>query len=87
MLFRSQQGDQVITINDLITLLEGIIGKKARIEHYPPNLADMFSNWADVSKAKRLLGWQPQVSLQEGVQHLVDWYNLERTWASEVLTP
>jgi UDP-glucuronate 4-epimerase len=80
-------GHEVIRINDLITLLEGIIGKKARIEHYPPNQADMFSNWADVSKAKRLLGWQPQVSLQEGVQRLVNWYNAERAWACEVLTP
>jgi UDP-glucuronate 4-epimerase len=80
-------GHEVISINDLITLLEGIIGKKARVEHYPPNLADMFSNWADVSKARRLLDWQPQVSLQEGAQSLVDWYNAERSWASEVLTP
>ncbi|MFH2039256.1 MAG: NAD-dependent epimerase/dehydratase family protein [Chloroflexota bacterium] len=80
-------GHEVITINDLIRLLETTIGKKARIEHYPPVQADMFSNWADVSKAGRLLGWMPQVTLQEGVQRLVDWYNAERDWVSEVLTP
>ena len=80
-------GHEVITINDLIRLLETTIGKKARIEQYPPVQADMFSNWADVSKAERLLGWKPQVSLQEGVQRLVDWYVAERDWVSEVLTP
>jgi nucleoside-diphosphate-sugar epimerase len=80
-------GHEVITINDLITMLETVIGKKATIEHYPPNQADMFSNWADVSKAGRLLGWEPQVSLQEGVKRLVDWYAAERDWVSEVLTP
>ncbi len=80
-------GHEVITINDLIRLLETTIGKKARIEHYPPVQADMFSNWADISKAGRLLGWKPQVSLQEGVQRLVDWYAAERDWVSEVLTP
>ena len=80
-------GHEVITINDLVVLLEKTIGKKALIEHYPPNPADMFSNWADVSKAKKLLNWQPQVNLQKGVQLLVDWYKAERSWASEVLTP
>jgi len=80
-------GHEVITINDLIVMLETAIGKKANIERYPPVQADMFSNWADVSKARRLLGWEPQVSLQEGVKRLVDWYASERDWVSEVLTP
>jgi UDP-glucuronate 4-epimerase len=80
-------GHEVITINDLVSLLEKTIGKKARVEYFPPNMADMLSNWADVSKARRLLDWQPQVSLQQGVRKLVDWYNAERAWVSEVLTP
>ena len=80
-------GHEVITINDLIRMLETVIGKKASIEQYPPNQADMFSNWADVSKARRMLGWKPQVSLQEGVKRLVDWYAAERDWVREVLTP
>lgn len=80
-------GHEVITINDLVSLLEMTIGKKARVEYFPPNMADMLSNWADVSKARRLLDWQPQVSLVQGVHRLVDWYNAERAWVSEVLTP
>ena len=47
----------------------------------------MLTNRADVTKAGRLLGWEPQVGLREGVCHVVDWYNAERSWASEVLTP
>ena len=80
-------GHEVISINDLVRLLERTIGRKARLEYHPPNQADMRSNWADVSKARRMLNWQPQVSLQEGVHNLVDWYNSERAWVSEVLTP
>jgi nucleoside-diphosphate-sugar epimerase len=80
-------GHEVISINDLVRLLERTIGRKARLEYHPPNQADMRSNWADVSKARHMLNWQPQVSLQEGVRLLVDWYNSERTWVSEVLTP
>jgi UDP-glucuronate 4-epimerase len=47
----------------------------------------MQSNWADVSKAREMLGWQPQVSLHDGMQSLVNWYNAERSWADKVLTP
>jgi UDP-glucuronate 4-epimerase len=79
-------GHEVITINGLIEMLEEIIGKQARIERHPPNPADMLTNWADVSKARRLLGWQPQVGLREGVQRLVDWYRAERSWAKKVAT-
>ena len=79
-------GHEVITMNGLIEMLEEIIGKEARIERHPPNLADMLTNWADVSKARRLLDWEPQVGLRQGVQRLVDWYRAERSWAKEVAT-
>jgi UDP-glucuronate 4-epimerase len=80
-------GHEVITINDLIKLIEELSGKKADVQYGPPNLADMFTNWADVSKAKQLLGWEPRVGLREGVKKLIDWYAAERSWASEILTP
>ncbi len=79
-------GHEVITMNGLIEMLEEVIGKPANIEQHPPNPADMLTNWADVSKARRLLGWQPQVGLREGVGRLVDWYRSERPWAKEVAT-
>jgi nucleoside-diphosphate-sugar epimerase len=79
-------GHEVITMNGLIEMLKEIIGKEARIERHPPNPADMLTNWADVSKARRLLGWEPQVVLRQGVQRLVDWYRAERSWAREVAT-
>lgn len=79
-------GHQVITINDLVGLVEEVTGKTASVEHGPPNLADMRSNQADVTKARALLGWEPQVNLAEGMRRLVDWYMAEREWASEVET-
>ena len=77
-------GHEVITMNALIALLEKQIGRKAIIERHPPNPADMLTNWADIGKAKRLLGWEPQIDLAEGIKHLVDWYRRERVWAKEV---
>ncbi len=79
-------GHEVISINGLIALLEELIGRKANVEYGPPNLADMFTNWADVSKAARLLGWEPEVGLREGARKLVEWYAAERAWACEIAT-
>jgi nucleoside-diphosphate-sugar epimerase len=79
-------GHEVITINELIKLIEDVVGKKAIVDYGPPNPADMFTNWADVSKAGEMLGWEPQFNMRAGVEKLVEWYNAEREWASEILT-
>jgi UDP-glucuronate 4-epimerase len=80
-------GHEVITINNLIRLIEDVTGKKADVQYGPPNPADMFTNWADVTKAGELLGWEPQYNMRSGVEKLVQWYNAEREWASQILTP
>jgi nucleoside-diphosphate-sugar epimerase len=80
-------GHEVITINGLIKLIEELTGLKAKLQYGPPNLADMISNWADVSKAGQLLGWKPVVGLREGVKKIIEWYAAERSWASGILTP
>ncbi len=79
-------GHESIKINELICILEDLIGKKAEVVHLPYHPADMFANQANVEKARRLLGWAPQVSLREGIANLVAWYNQEREWASQVIT-
>lgn len=80
-------GHEVIKINDLIRLLETMTGLKSKIQHYPAHPADMSTNWADISKARKILDWQPVVGIEEGVSSLVNWYNQERAWASDILTP
>jgi nucleoside-diphosphate-sugar epimerase len=79
-------GHEVITINQLIRLMEEVIGKEADVQYGPPNAADMFTNWADVTKAGELLGWEPQYNLRAGIEKLVEWYNAEREWASQIRT-
>ncbi len=79
-------GHEVITINSLIKLIEDVVGRKAIIQYGPADPADMRSNWADVSKAGELLGWEPQFTMRTGIEKLVEWYNAEREWASQVLT-
>ena len=80
-------GHEVITVIDLIRLMEDIIGKKADVQFGPANPADMRTNQADVTKAKKQLGWEPQVDMRAGVTKLVEWYNENRDWAKDILTP
>jgi nucleoside-diphosphate-sugar epimerase len=79
-------GHQTIAILDLVQRLEDVIGKKAVIEHEPAQKADMSASWADTSKARQLLDWQPRMTLEEGLPILVDWYRENRSWASQVDT-
>jgi len=79
-------GHESISMNKLIAMLEEAIGKKAIIEQFPAEKADMLANWANVSKAGELLGWEPQVGLKEGIDRMVAWYMAERSWASQIQT-
>ena len=80
-------GHEVISINGLVELVEDLTGKKANVQYGPPNLADMFMNQANVTKAREILGWDPQVNLREGIGNLIKWYYAERDWAKDVLMP
>lgn len=80
-------GHETITIAELLEKIEQRVGKKARVEYIPRHPADVEANWADVTKAKTMLGWQPRVGLDEGITGLVNWYMEQRSWASQVLTP
>jgi len=79
-------GHEVISMNEMIARLERLLGEKAIIERQPAHKADMLANQADITKARQLLGWEPQVTLDEGMKRLVDWYLSERSWASQVIT-
>ena len=77
-------GHESISINDLIHKLEEIIGKPAVIEHQPVVKADMLANLADIGKARRMLNWEPEVSLDEGLRRTVAWYQAEREFLKDI---
>jgi nucleoside-diphosphate-sugar epimerase len=62
------------------------LGKKATIERRPPAPGDVPSTWADIGKARRLLGWQPTTDIDAGLEACVRWYLDERAWASKINT-
>jgi len=79
-------GHESIRILDLIAMFEKEISKQANIQFAPAHPADMQASWADIQKARRLLGWEPQVNLESGIREMIAWYQQEHAWASQVDT-
>ena len=77
-------GRNPVMLNTIIEKLETLIGKKAVIDHKPFHIADLMETWADIEKAKNLLGWEPNVSLDEGLEKSVFWYMQNREWLKKV---
>ena len=77
-------GRKPTSLNIIISKLEKLIGRKAKIDYKPFHVADLMETWADISKAKRLLDWEPQVSLDEGLEKSVQWYMDNRHWLKGV---
>jgi len=65
---------QVVKLHRLIRLLEEIIGKEAKIKRLPDQPGDVPITYADVSKAKHELDYNPRVSVHQGLQEFVQWY-------------
>ncbi len=63
-----------ISLNELIAAIEEVTGKKAVIEQYPEQQGDVPKTFADISKAKELLGYNPQTSLKEGLKIFYNWF-------------
>jgi CDP-paratose 2-epimerase len=62
-----------LSLLELLQMLERQLGVKLRYEQLPPRESDQKVFVADVSKAHKLLGWQPQVSAEEGVAAMLAW--------------
>lgn len=69
--------DQPWTIRELIALLERELGCRAKIKQLPPNSADLPATCADLTKARRLLGYEPRIDLQQAVREFAVWFRQE----------
>ena len=78
--------DRPAVLMDTIKTIEQMLEEKANIEFQPAHAADVLATWANISKAKSLLEWQPQTTLNQGIQNLVDWYQANESWAKNIKT-
>ena len=69
---------QTVELRRLVELLERALGKRAIIDHQPLQPGDVPLTYADVSKARRLLGYNPQTNIEAGIDWFVDWFKKQR---------
>jgi UDP-glucuronate 4-epimerase len=65
---------QAVRLDGLIALLEDAIGKKAVIDRKPEQPGDVPLTCADISKARKVLGYAPSTPITEGIPRFVAWY-------------
>jgi UDP-glucuronate 4-epimerase len=65
---------QTIALTELIAGLEEAFGKKARLRRMPEQIGDMKVTYADISKARKKLGYNPQTPFREGIRLFADWF-------------
>jgi UDP-glucuronate 4-epimerase len=65
---------ETIRLKDLIVAIENVLGKKAKINQLPEQPGDMPLTCADISKAKKLLGYNPTTGLSKGLPKFIDWF-------------
>ncbi len=62
-----------VAIKDVIELLMKLLGKRTTLEFLPSHKADVAITWADIEKAGTLLGWKPEIPIEEGLMRTVKW--------------
>ncbi|TET91518.1 MAG: SDR family oxidoreductase [Methanomassiliicoccales archaeon] len=59
-------------VNDLAEMVFELVGRNTGVEHAPPRPGEIRDSWADISKAKRLLGFDPKHSMRKGMEFTVE---------------
>ena len=77
-------GSTPVSLNQVVAIIERLIGREARVQTSPPMESDMLSTFACIEKARKLMNWEPTVGIEEGVARTLEWYRKERSWAKDL---
>jgi UDP-glucuronate 4-epimerase len=69
---------RTVELKELISLLEQELGQKAIIDSQPLQPGDVPQTFADIAKARRLLGYDPQTQIEVGIRRFVEWFRGQR---------
>lgn len=67
-----------VTLNKFIKTLEKLTGKGAKIKKLPKQEGDVEKTWANIVKAKKLLGWEPKIKIAKGLINYIEWLKKQR---------
>lgn len=74
-------GDRPVAMAAIIDQIASLLGKPPKYDRRPAHPADVPATWANIAKANRLLGWSPEVSVEEGLMRSVNWYRENQSLA------
>jgi nucleoside-diphosphate-sugar epimerase len=74
--------DHPVSLNCVISAIERIAGRRVTVDRRAAVPGDAPATWADITRAKSVLGWTPRVPLDRGLRQSVEWYLENRQWAS-----
>ncbi len=77
-------GNNPRSIKSIIGSIEKRLGKEAIIEKKPFHKADMMTTWADISKAKKILDWSPEVDVDQGLDKTISWHLENKDWIKDI---
>ena len=69
---------KTVELKHLISVIENLVGKKAKIKQLPEQPGDVPLTYADISKARKLLGYAPKASIENGMGLFVEWYKNQK---------
>ena len=70
---------RTVELNELISLLEKELDTHAIIDRQPPQPGDVPQTFADISKARTLLGYQPKTQIEEGLHRFIEWFRMSHS--------
>jgi UDP-glucuronate 4-epimerase len=70
--------NETVQLKDLIEAIEAAVGRKAKINRLPEQPGDVPLTCADISKARRLLGYNPTTKLRDGLPKFVEWLRAQQ---------
>lgn len=71
-------GSHTVSLSELIKKLEVATGREAIVRLCPEQPGDMPATWAEITKARELLGYAPDTTIDEGLAKFVHWYQTDR---------
>lgn len=66
------------TLKEMINIIGEVLNKKPKIKQLPMQPGDVERTYADISKAKKLIGYNPSTSFKKGIENFVEWYKINK---------
>ena len=67
-----------ISLKEMIAVIGKVVGVEPKIKELPMQPGDVDRTYADVSKANKLIGYEPKTSFEQGIKNFVEWYKLNK---------